>query len=118
MHEYRRRNSEPHLDTIASLPAPPLLEAWEDLDIQYGLADMYDDSSTALTIQTVEEEYSAYVTAPISPKGTDLVKFWEVSGHIILLLHLLIFLLDVGTHISHPVCHGYGLSAYTSFSSS
>ena len=30
--------------------------------------------------QTVEQEYQAYVTAPLSTKYTDILKYWEVSN--------------------------------------
>jgi len=32
------------------------------------------------TQQTIEQEYQAYVTAPLLSKQTDVLKFWEVSN--------------------------------------
>ena len=65
--------------------APPRLphpsgEKWQQLDLQYGLEDMFDEEVyDAVKTQTVEEEWTAYVRAPLSPKGTDLVQYWDVS---------------------------------------
>lgn len=82
MHKYRNRNSS--VDVVPPIvPSPPLVEAWEGLHDQYGLTDMYDDPLSGLVGQSVDEEYSAYITAPISPKGTDLIKFWEASLYVL-----------------------------------
>lgn len=29
-------------------------------------------------MQTTEQEFQAYITAPLSKKNTDMIKFWEV----------------------------------------
>lgn len=54
------------------------VEKWQSLDSQYGLDDMFDEP-VALVEQTVDEEYSAYTSAPLSAKGTDLLTYWQVS---------------------------------------
>ncbi|OBZ73092.1 Zinc finger BED domain-containing protein 4 [Grifola frondosa] len=55
-------------------------DAWTMLASQYGLDDMeIEGSATTHEEQTVEQEYSAYTTAPLSAKGTDIIKFWEIS---------------------------------------
>ena len=33
------------------------------------------------TVQSIEQEYRAYITAPLS-KNVDILKFWEVGGNI------------------------------------
>ena len=48
---------------------------------QYG----YDDDDMEFggpsdAEQTVEQEYQAYITAPLSAKYTDILKYWEVSN--------------------------------------
>lgn len=52
----------------------------DDLAEQYGVEDLmnFTDNSTPLE-QSIDEEFAAYVTAPLSPKKTDILKFWEVS---------------------------------------
>lgn len=80
MHEYRNRSSALSFETAPSIStSTESVEAWEGLDGQYGLSDMFDNQLVGVVRQTVEEEYSAYITAPLSPQGTDLVNFWEAS---------------------------------------
>jgi hypothetical protein len=84
MYSYRQRAATKATGSSAIHPACPLTsttpktEYWEDLTAQYGLDSMDADEANGHTDQTVDEEYSAYVTALLSPKGTDLIKFWEV----------------------------------------
>jgi hypothetical protein len=48
---------------------------------QYGLTDDdMDIGSPGINEQTVEQEYQAYITASLSPKTIDIVKFWEASN--------------------------------------
>ena len=44
------------------------------------LADDDVDFASGVGKQTVEQEYQAYITAPLSPKTMDIVKFWEESN--------------------------------------
>jgi len=48
---------------------------------QYGLTDKDFDASEPddHSMQTTEQEYQAYITAPICVKGTPIIKWWEVS---------------------------------------
>jgi hypothetical protein len=57
-------------------------EQWQDLDEQYGLDDMFDDAVEVSSQQTLEEEYAAYVNAPLSLKGTQMLPYWEVRHFI------------------------------------
>lgn len=62
-------------------PIPDLLhdtEKWQCLDDQYGLLDMFDDPVQSTRQMTVDEVYVTYVNAPLSPKGTSIIKYWEV----------------------------------------
>jgi hypothetical protein len=48
---------------------------------QYGYDnDDMEFGGSSDTEQTVEQEYQAYVTAPLSAKHTNILKFWEVSN--------------------------------------
>jgi hypothetical protein len=50
------------------------------LAAQYGLEDdMNFNDNSGQDEQTVDQEYQAYVMAQCSPKGTDILKFWEVG---------------------------------------
>jgi hypothetical protein len=59
-------------------PAPKAAPAFMSLAERYGLPDMGFDAEDT-DEQTVEQEYQSYVTASLSRKGTDILKFWEVS---------------------------------------
>jgi hypothetical protein len=82
MTEYRARarttESDQGLVTSSlALEQPP---AFMSLAEQYGLdeedlgAEPDDHSS-----QSIEQEYQAYITAPVSANGTSIIKWWEVS---------------------------------------
>ena len=51
-----------------------------DIAACYGYKDM-DISNSGQAKQTLDQEYEAYVTAQLSDKNTDILKFWEVGGH-------------------------------------
>ena len=68
-------------------PGPGGTLAYMTLDAQYGLMD--DNmaiSSTTATLQTVEQVFQVYVTAPLSLPNIDILKFWEASGELMLLI--------------------------------
>jgi hypothetical protein len=47
---------------------------------QYGLSDdMEIGDSGSHSQATIEQEYQSYITAPLSPKSMEILKFWEVS---------------------------------------
>lgn len=77
MTKYRARAlaAAPAFPKPATSTASP--ESWQLLDKHYGLDDMFDDIATSKE-QSVDEEYLAYIDAPLSKPGTDLLKFWEV----------------------------------------
>ena len=67
-------------------PDPGETPAYMTLDAQYRLTD--DDMAvggTTTSQKTVEQEFQAYATAPLSPNNIDILKFWEASGELILL---------------------------------
>ncbi|CAA7267873.1 unnamed protein product [Cyclocybe aegerita] len=51
----------------------------DELAERYGLNDLMDftDNNTHRN-QGINEEFAAYFTAPLSEKGTDILKFWEI----------------------------------------
>lgn len=54
------------------------MQAWHNLDIQYGILDveLMPDGTEEVSI---EDEYATYVLAPVSRGPIDLVGFWEVN---------------------------------------
>jgi hypothetical protein len=54
--------------------------AYTHLAQKYGLADMRLGASRDRDAQTLEQEYQSYITAPLSPEGTDMLRFWEVCN--------------------------------------
>jgi hypothetical protein len=83
MLEYRERAGAEgqSASTTAAGPAVGTTPGYMSLRQQYG----YDDDDMDFggsndTEQTVEQEYQAYVTAPLSAKHTDILKYWEVSN--------------------------------------
>ena len=78
MSEYRATIEEPFTSPIAPILGES--PAYMTLDAQYRLTD--DDlaiGGTTTQEQTVEQEFQAYVTAPLLPPNIDILKFWEVS---------------------------------------
>jgi hypothetical protein len=83
MLEYREQKRK---DAAASsAPPPPVAPrpkrapAFMSLAERYGLSDMDFADTEDTEEQTVEQEYQSYVTASLSPKGTNIVTFWEAS---------------------------------------
>lgn len=46
---------------------------------QYDIADEMEIGESSQTSQTIEQEYQAYITATLSLKTVDILKFWEVG---------------------------------------
>ena len=59
---------------------PTVAPAYMHLARKYGLADMRLGVSWDQDAQTLEQEYQSYITAPLSPEGTDSLRFWEVCN--------------------------------------
>lgn len=58
------------------------MPAYMSLAAQYGLEDM-EVGDAGESVQTVEQEYHAYVTGVLSSKNVDILKFWEVNSDVI-----------------------------------
>ncbi|KIM78715.1 hypothetical protein PILCRDRAFT_56284, partial [Piloderma croceum F 1598] len=57
--------------------------ALDSLMQHYGLVDEMDIANRENhDEQTLEQEYQSYITAPLSPRGTNTLKFWESSESI------------------------------------
>ena len=76
--EWSRGNAAP-----SSLPFEPVrvsqILGFTSLAQQYRLSDGMDSTTLEnAECQPVEEEYCSYVTVPVSPPETNVLKFWEV----------------------------------------
>jgi hypothetical protein len=87
MLEYREKAKQKALEgqSAPTVAVPGVgtgkMPSYISLAQQYGYNDdnmEFDGSSDAE--QTLEQEYQAYVTAPLSTKYTDILKYWEVSN--------------------------------------
>ena len=83
MKEYHETLHSDTDNSAANTPTPECqTRGWEDLANEYGILDMMDLADDAGQPEaTVKEEYNAYTTAPLSPRSTNIIKFWEVSTH-------------------------------------
>lgn len=54
----------------------------DPLKVRYGIEDELDTGDTDENVQTVEQEYQAYITGALSAKTVDLLKFWEVNSNV------------------------------------
>lgn len=112
MIEYRERAEAPeeqpppslqHRNTVPNLPSYSLAAV-------YGLDDDdIDIGNPGVNEQTVEQEYQAYITAPLSPNMTNIIKFWEASKRSTIVLLILTGISDKFYNVPHTVCHGDGL---------
>ena len=87
MVEYRKKattkndvEEPPTPDDNVTSDVGEVREAYMELAAQYELYDMIIGDPGDDPQQTVEEEYRAYVTAPLSKLPS--LKFWEVCGNI------------------------------------
>ena len=85
MAEYRAcaRASRRVLGSFAAVS--PLIRdehpAYANLAHQYGVMDMQFATSESAEEQTIKQEFQSFVTAPLLPRGTNTLKFWEVCGY-------------------------------------
>ena len=79
MREYREREIAATPDQSVP-PATAEVPAYMSLAAQYGVTDM-EIGDSGIGDQTIEQEYQAYIMAPLSPKTMDILKFWEVYNN-------------------------------------
>jgi hypothetical protein len=80
MQEYRDRSKPAASDeALPTTPAVASVEAWQTLDSQYGLDDMFEPVEESRELATVTEEYESYIRGPLSKPGTNLLQFWSMS---------------------------------------
>jgi hypothetical protein len=80
MSEYHRKLNGARNDVPPSRrQSTGVVLIYMELSSKYGLPSDLEIRNLGPKEQTVEQEYKAYVTAPCSEKGTDILKFWEVS---------------------------------------
>jgi hypothetical protein len=83
MREYRDKMSS---SAGESTSVPQGTDSTEDMPMymsladQYGIADEMEIGESSATMQTIEQEYQAYITAVLSLKTVNILKFWEVGG--------------------------------------
>jgi hypothetical protein len=76
MLEYRENaTTEEEQPKASSSAAPQFMSLAE----QYGMGDEMEIGSSGTDEQTIEQEYDSYVTAALSAKTVDILKFWDVS---------------------------------------
>ena len=59
---------------------PTVAPAYMHLAQKYSLADKELGALWDHNTQTLELEYQSYITVPLSPEGTDTLRFWEVCN--------------------------------------
>lgn len=82
MQEYRQDISTASEQSIPASAYPNVrgVPTYMSLTAQYDLEDNMTIGTSGAQEQSIEQEYQAYITAPLSPKKTPILKFWEVSG--------------------------------------
>jgi len=85
MTQYRQdvtaQNAAAGQTRVATAVPPPSAPAYMSLAEKYGMTDMHIGGASGAAEQTIEQEYQAYITAPLSSSATDILKFWEVRGY-------------------------------------
>jgi hypothetical protein len=76
MHEKRIRNGLASMESPNVLPQQQLCMLGSRL---YGLPDIDIWLHHTSNAQIVKQEFEAYTMANLSPKGTDILRFWVVS---------------------------------------
>jgi hypothetical protein len=76
MHDKRTRNGSASTESLNVVPQQQPRTLGSRL---YGLPDIDIRPHHTSNAQTVEQEFEAYTTANLSPKGTDILGFWAVS---------------------------------------
>lgn len=82
MQEYREKiGTASTRMPVDAYPSAGDVPAYMSLAAQYDLEDdMTIGASGGAQEQSIEQEYQAYITAPLSTQKTDILKFWEVRG--------------------------------------
>jgi hypothetical protein len=77
MLKYRKRNGEEPAPTPAAAADLGIEEVdkYYSIAVQYGF-EMDIDVSKGIE-QTIEQEYQAYITAPLMAGNVNILKFWE-----------------------------------------
>jgi hypothetical protein len=93
---------------------------WEDINQEYGLSDMdvmvgtHGDSEVS-----VDDEYTSYITAPLSQHPINFVNFWDVRL-LFVPFHSALFIMcftDIPKPVPYVFSNGHGLLADSSISS-
>jgi hypothetical protein len=68
-------------ESDAGDPGAEEMPKYTSLVAKYGLDDM-DIGESEGNEQTIEQEYQAYIMAPLSSKTVNILKFWEVGDFV------------------------------------
>lgn len=82
MQEYRQRLNTTSGQSVPASAYPNVRDVpvYMSLAAQYDLEDDMSIGAPGSQEQSIEQEYQAYITAPLSQKRTPILKFWEVRG--------------------------------------
>ena len=81
MIEYRRRFNI-GTSTTQTTPAIATSSLMDQIAMQYGVGDMTNFNTPTIEaplLGTIDQEFEEYTKA-VSLKGTDMIKFWDVSN--------------------------------------
>ena len=82
MQEYCQRISSASEQSMPASACPSVRDVptYMSLTSQYDLEDDMSIGASGMQEQSIEQEYQAYITAPLSPIKMPILKFWEVSS--------------------------------------
>ena len=109
--------------SVSNKPLLPQLdnnrEFWEDINQEYGLSDMDVMVGIHGDLEvSVDDEYTSYITAPLSHHPIDFVNYWDVC--LLLCLFIPLFFMcftDIPKPVPYVFSNGHGLLADSSISS-
>ena len=81
MTDYRRRITLKQPIATRPAQAPPRTSAPGLCGRYLLVTDMMEMTRRTTEEQSVDQEYNSFVDAPLSPDGTNIIQFWEVSYH-------------------------------------
>ena len=81
MREYREKMGAEQSTRTADPLVTADMPKYMSLAEQYGIAEDMEIGESSELMQTIEQELQAYITAVLSPKNVNILKFWEVGSN-------------------------------------
>ena len=81
MQEYREKMGAEQSTRTADPLVTADMPKYMSLAEQYGIAEDMEIGESSELMQTIEQELQAYITAMLSPKNVNILKFWEVGSN-------------------------------------